>query len=141
MRQLKDIKSFEEINIENDINDMFIEITDLDREMIIDIDFYTTEIEVVISRTRLQGIVINDDIKDVMLRIYQYMREKKYYSNIEVEYFEYYENPKPIIIRPDDKIMVKSRGSWVIIDFYNIVYSISMCFYTTLKEKEKRYIK
>lgn len=122
MKYLKNYRLFEskEDSIKNDITDMSFDIIDLgykvdikfDNEFLdlgtlkLVINIYTDD-SIRIHST--QWFTFNSDIKDFVLRVYQYMRELGWYSNLSINSGFYFPGSRDSIkkkfyIRPDERM-------------------------------------
>jgi hypothetical protein len=139
---MKYLKNKEQLTIEADINDMFVEINDDNPDMIIYTKlFFNGNLGVFIRTKSDEMFEIDEDIKEVILRIYQYMRENKYYSNMSCLYSlsHYYQSSlKKAIIFPGDRIRINDRGAWVDIEqnSNNWMFVFKFTFYDSLIKKE-----
>ena len=116
MKYLKSYMIFEskEDSIKSDITDMSFDITDLGYKVDIEFDnefldlgtlklvirIYTEDS---IKRESRDWFTFNEDVKNVVLRIYQYMRELGWYSNLSIN-SGIKDIKKKFYIRPDEKM-------------------------------------
>jgi hypothetical protein len=142
VKYLKNYRIFEskEDSIKIDITDMSLDITDLGYKVDIKFDsefldlgtlklvinIYTedspTSRESLYSRNR--WFTFNSDIKDFVLRVYQYMRELGWYSNLSINSTILHK--KKFYIRPDERM--RTEDIIEIEDNYPSVRDIEMIF-------------
>jgi hypothetical protein len=103
---------FESMNndIENDISDICFDIKDLGYTVNIQINEYKDNpgiLELVVDIFNFKiypdFFTFNEDVKNVVLRIYQYMRELGWYSNLSIN-SGIRDIKKKFYIRPDEKM-------------------------------------
>lgn len=137
MKYLKNYRIFEskEDSIKNDITDMSFDIIDLGYKVDIKFDnefldlgtlklvvnIYTEDS---IRRESRKWFTFNSDIKDFILRVYQYMRELGWYSTFSINSVPGLE--KKFYIRPDDRM--RTEDIIDIEDNYPRVRDIKMIF-------------
>ena len=112
MKYLKSYMIFESMNndIENDISDICFDIKDLGYTVNIQINEYKDNpgiLELVVDIFNFKiypdFFTFNEDVKNVVLRIYQYMRELGWYSNLSIN-SGIKDIKKKFYIRPDEKM-------------------------------------
>ena len=112
MKYLKSYMIFESMNndIENDISDICFDIKDLGYTVNIQINEYKDNpgiLELVVDIFNFKiypdFFTFNEDVKNVVLRIYQYMRELGWYSNLSIN-SGIRDIKKKFYIRPDEKM-------------------------------------
>ncbi len=125
-----------ENSIKSDITDMSFDITDLGYKVDIEFDnefldlgtlklvirIYTEDS---IRRESRDWFTFDSDIKDFVLRVYQYMRELGWYSNLSIN-SDNKDIKKKFYIRPDEKM--KTEDIIEIEENYPSVIDIQMIF-------------
>lgn len=108
MKYINKYKIFESLNyIEDNLKDITLELKDLG--YIIDIKFDLKQIvlkiytEDSIRRGSRYWFTFTDEVRDTVLRIYQYMRELGWYSNLSIN-SNNKSNIKKFYIRPDERM-------------------------------------
>ena len=139
------IKLFENFNqvddIIQDLNDMLLDSKDVGFNIITLFD--SDQEKITISIKKPPKFFLEGEIKDFILRSYQYMRELGYFSAIYCN-----GNSNAIVIRPDEIIKVKSRSNgiygeeWLTIDEnYPYVLDMLMIFSKTPIDQKYTYKK
>lgn len=139
MKHLKKYRLFEskEDSIKSDITDMSLDINDLDYKVDIKFDnkfldlgtlklvikIYTEDSIRIHSN---QWFTFNSDIKDFVLRVYQYMKELSWYSNLSINSGSKMDIKKKFYIRPDERM--RTEDIIEIEDNYPSVRDIEMIF-------------
>ena len=131
---MKYLRLFESNNIEiiSDIEDMFLECKDIGFNLEILTKSQSIELNIrFIYKRKLKTFYLNNDIRDFVLRTYQYMTELKFNSKIEANTEIYSLTTNKIIIRSDEIIKIsknygKKDESWYTVEnaypyFFNIV--------------------
>ena len=140
MKYLKKFESHNKVDdiIYQDISDMSLDIEDLGYKVDIEfdndfLDFGTLKLVIRITvkdfepierRSRLR-FTFDSDIKDFVLRVYQYMRELGWYSNLSIN-SDNKDIKKKFYIRPDEKM--KTEDIIEIEENYPSVIDIQMIF-------------